>query len=675
MTPHALHSHRIRPMPTQGLNTPPPDARTTRLLWFAFALFTFTCAFFHVSDADVGYHIRTGEHILATGRIPDRNTFSFAIPDAPWTLQQWWPATMYSIVWSQGGLGALITFKALLATAIMLVALAAARREAGPGSLWPFWVMTVIVFIARVRFFERPDLVTALLFALLLLVDARKERERAWQWIGVPLLMAFWGNTHAGYIYGFVLLCCWSAAEWIEWIWRGRRNRPRVEFRELFVRPVGIALAGAAAVIATQVINPSGYRVLLVPIEQFLDTFWRAVIQEYLPPAWATSKLFYLAVATLVVVQLVSWQRVKLRFLVPTLAFGYLACATQRSMLVFLIVAAPHAAFMLDRLATVRGEFLHWAQKTLLAPAWLALALVATQDRTHPFGVGLHPAFYPASVFRFMEAEVPPQRVFNEMRFGGSMLWWLWPRFPPFIDGRGDAYPTEFWRSEYHPVLMAGAEWRALLRKHQTHAVLLPIVTAGEMPGLAKALKADPAWALVAFNESALLFLERTATNQPVVAKHEFRHLWPGDWTFANVTPDSSVPVKAEAQRALGFAPDSVFAQTALARASLVAGEFELAARLLNELTRRPGSGENYWRDLGFALTRLGRIDEAERVFSHMIREGFARGYPWFMKFHIQLQRGSGAEADRCLTEALKAEPLNPEYLAARRQFDAAIKK
>ncbi|MBI3878175.1 MAG: hypothetical protein HY300_19815, partial [Verrucomicrobia bacterium] len=419
--------------------------RTEGLLWLVFAVFAFTCGFFHVSDADVGYHIRTGEHLLATGHIPDKNTFSYAIPEHPWTLQQWWPATLYSIVWSQGGLAALITFKALLGATILLLALAAARREAEPNSLWPFWVLTITTLIARSRFFERPDLVTALLFAVLLVLDARKERERGWQFLWLPLLMAFWANTHAGYIYGFVLFCCWSGAEWLDWFWRGWRKRERIEFRELFVRPASILLSLAAAVAATQLINPSGWRVMLVPIEQFLSPFWRSVILEYYPPHWKSEPLLLTWIAALAVLQLVSWQRVKLRLLVPTLVFGYLACATQRSLLTFTLAAAPHAAFLLDRLVPARGDFSRWMQQALLAPAWLALALVfAVGDRTHPFGIGLHRAFYPMTIYDFIRREVPPQRLFNEMRFGGSMLWWLWPEFPPFIDGRGDAYPEEF---------------------------------------------------------------------------------------------------------------------------------------------------------------------------------------------------------------------------------------
>ncbi|MBM3878021.1 MAG: hypothetical protein FJ386_15140, partial [Verrucomicrobia bacterium] len=321
------------------------------------------------------------------------------------------------------------------------------------------------------------------------------------------------------------------------------------------------------------------------------------------------------------------------------------------------------------------GEFLHWAQKTLLAPAWLALALVATQDRTHPFGVGLHPAFYPMGIYRLLEREVPQQRIFNDMRFGGSMLWWLWPKFPPFIDGRGDTYTPEFWQQQYLPVIQAKPDWRARLEAYDIDAVLLPVLAPGRVPRLATALKADPGWALVAFDENAILFLRRTAANEAVIARTEFRHIWPGDWTLAGITPETAVSSIAEANRTLQLDPKNLLARTVVARAALVTGDYPAAVEMLRALVELPGSGPNYWRDLGYAFMKLGRFDDAEQVFAHMIRKDLARGYAWFMKFHIALQRNARTEADRCLTEALNAEPLNPDYLAARMKFDAAFKK
>lgn len=647
-------------------------ARWAWVLAICLGALTFQSAFFHVVDPDVGYHIRTGMLILETGRIPDRNTFSFAVPDHPWTLQQWWPATAYAIAWMQGGLGGLIGLKAMIVTAMMLVVLAAARRETGLGSLWPFWVVTGTVFVGRVRFFERPDMVTGLLFALLVFIDAGKATGRRWHWIGLPIFMAFWANTHAGYIYGFVLLCCWSGAEWGGWLlqrWHGgQRSIPRA----LFIRPAGIAVAVALSVASAELINPSGWRALWVPIDQFLDPFWRSVITEYLPPSWEKMKPFYIWLASLAALQMADWRRVQLRLLLPSLAFGYLACATQRSMLVFLLAATPHAAFLLGQLAPGATGLLRRVQWGLMAPVWLAAAVCFSRDSWSKPGVGLHLTFFPMSVYHFLDREVAPQRLFNEMRFGGSMLWWLWPKFPPFVDGRGDAYPTSFWKDEFLPILYAAPGWKEKLAAHDIHGVLLPIID-GQAPMLAKALRTDPQWALVSFTDSALLMLERTEANRAVIARHEFRHLWPVDWTATSAMPVDAASL-AEAERAVALAPESVFAQTAVARAAMAAGRLDRAAEMLAILTRLPNPHESHWSYYGYALFHLGKLDEAQAVFATMHRRGIAPGYAWFMRHHIALRRGDLAGADRCLTEALRLTPDSGEFNNARARLDARLK-
>src|SRR5215472_5492892 len=40
-------------------------------------------------DSDAGWHIRTGESILATGRLPRTDPYSFTRPGAPWFAWEW----------------------------------------------------------------------------------------------------------------------------------------------------------------------------------------------------------------------------------------------------------------------------------------------------------------------------------------------------------------------------------------------------------------------------------------------------------------------------------------------------------------------------------------------------------------------------------------------------------
>src|SRR5947208_2887248 len=42
-----------------------------------------------LSDADTGWHVRTGEWILATRRIPVADDFSFTRPGEPWFAWEW----------------------------------------------------------------------------------------------------------------------------------------------------------------------------------------------------------------------------------------------------------------------------------------------------------------------------------------------------------------------------------------------------------------------------------------------------------------------------------------------------------------------------------------------------------------------------------------------------------
>src|SRR5688572_7637144 len=62
-------------------------------------VFVFLSAFFHVSDVDIGYHIRTGAHILEHRHIPTTNTFSYTTPGEEWLIQQWWPGIFYNRVY------------------------------------------------------------------------------------------------------------------------------------------------------------------------------------------------------------------------------------------------------------------------------------------------------------------------------------------------------------------------------------------------------------------------------------------------------------------------------------------------------------------------------------------------------------------------------------------------
>jgi hypothetical protein len=640
-------------------------------------IFCFLCAFFHVSDVDVGYHIRTGEHIMAGHGVPAQNTFSHTVPNEPWLAQQWMPATIYSWIHRVGGVAALTTFKALLATALMSLIWLSAQNAAGKNSLWPLWLATVAVLILRVRFYERPDLFTSTLFALTVLLDQRFGTNRRWQWIFLPLLMALWANTHAGYVYGFVLLSAWAGAEWLEFFFTRLRvntsaTRP---LQSLLVRPVGIALSVISAVVSIQLVNPNGWKVLTVPFTQFLSKFWQSVIVEYFPPTWTHSKLLYIWAAALVVLQIITWRQTRLRYLLTTATFGYFAFSSQRSLSAFIIVSVPHAAHMLANL--LRPNFTFMARlarlpRILLPVSWAALvALVIVPDRTYEFGVGLYHPYYPTEIFQFVEREVTPQKLFNDMRFGGPMLWKLYPRFKPYIDGRGDAYSEEFWKTEYLPAVQGEDKWQELFQKYEVTGALLSIETPTKVSRLAKRLFEHPDWALVAYNDETLLFLKRTEANRPLIQSHSFAHLWPGNWNFGDINTTNLATMAPEAARAWDLYP-GLYAHAVAARCAMASGDFASASEMFRFLVKQSDASEGFWKDYAYCLYTSKQHAQAERVLADMIHKGLAVGFAYYLKHFIALENRQPEEAKALLAKALASEPDNTAYRQAWLRFQAS---
>jgi hypothetical protein len=59
-------------------------------------------------DGDTGWHIRTGEHILATGSVPQVDLFSYSKPAAPWFAWEWLVDVLYAVLHGRFGLAGVV---------------------------------------------------------------------------------------------------------------------------------------------------------------------------------------------------------------------------------------------------------------------------------------------------------------------------------------------------------------------------------------------------------------------------------------------------------------------------------------------------------------------------------------------------------------------------------------
>ena len=650
--------------PSPG-SRPPQAGRLLRgCLLGGLLLFAFVGALFQVCDADIGYYIRTGAYVIEHHQVPAFNTFSFTAPEAIWYAQQWAPSVLFYGIYQASGVSGLIVFKALLATGFAYLLWGLASSMCGGKTLAVFWLVTVGVMAARPRVLERPDLISAMLLAGMVWAEARWGKDRRWQWAGLPTLFSVWANTHSGVAYGFVVLGAMVLGEWGEWGWRQKRlGAPLFPFKEWWVRPVGFSLALAGAVVSLELINPHGWRILTIPFSAFSNQYWRSIIAEYQPPTMAAAPFFFALVGGLALLQLVAWRHLRLRYFLSALALGYLAWTAQRAIPFFVAVGVPYAVYLWTQL-NLNWRSPRWGWVALPAAWAAAVIFLFVPDRTLPFGLGLNRFFYPREIYEFMAQEVASQRMFNEWRFGGSLLWFLYPKFTVFADGRCDAYPEAFWKEEYFPIMNAQPGWQELVRARRVSGALLPMMEADEPPELARQLFADPAWALVAFNDEALLFLERTPANLEVIARNEFRMVWPG---AAGLAADQMTNALAEVRRALARSPECWFASAAAVSIFMGTGDYAAAAERLGWMIRQRGARDFHRLEYGRALYKLGRLAEAETVLRRLKRSRDVAAEAWFLRHSIAKDLGRRAEASECLNRALELDPTNAAYSANRK--------
>ncbi len=180
-----------------------------------------------LADADVGWHIRTGEYILDHHQVPHHDLYSFSKPGAPWYAWEWLTDIIDGLLFRWAGLkgvvlaaGALI---ALFATTLM-------RRivDAGAHLFVALLVTLLSVGSASMHFLARPHIFTLLLLSISMgIIEAdRRGANPARVWWLVPIALV-WTNLHGGFLVLIGLLglaAIGAAAE--AWLQRPRGGRP-----------------------------------------------------------------------------------------------------------------------------------------------------------------------------------------------------------------------------------------------------------------------------------------------------------------------------------------------------------------------------------------------------------------------------------------------------------------
>jgi hypothetical protein len=165
----------------------------------------FTMAARSVTDPDVWWHLRTGQLILETHKVPHADPYSFTKFGKDWVDHEWLSQVMlYSTYRLAGWAGLMTEFAVIIAAAFTLVFLRSPGRPFVAGAVTA-WGATA----AALSFGVRPQMLSLLLASIFLFILDRSHSRPVLLW-WTPPLMLLWANLHAGYALGIALLMLYA---------------------------------------------------------------------------------------------------------------------------------------------------------------------------------------------------------------------------------------------------------------------------------------------------------------------------------------------------------------------------------------------------------------------------------------------------------------------------------
>jgi len=505
-----------------------------------------------LADPDIGWHIRTGELILATHSLPRTDPFSSTMQGQPWFAWEWLYDIVLGILHRAGGLNGVVWLCALLVAAIFALLLSQLLRR-GTGLPLAIVLMLLAEAASTIHLYARPHIVSWL-FSLLWFVALERweQRERSEQgslprWIPwfFPASMLLWVNLHGGWLFGIVLLGIYTLAAFVESV----REQDAFAAIRTAHRARAMAVAWVASAAAT-LVNPFGWRLHAHIYRYLSDRYLMNRIDEFRSPdfhGWA-ERCF--AVILMLVLIGFAGHRKKLRLshLLVVLLAVYAGFYSSRnlpvsSMLLVLIVGPmlwENFALLADKprawqwVRNGTARILSFSERMGAQETQLRGHLWPVVSVAFAFAICLHggwlgsrqlvkaefdPKKMPVAAVTFLQKEFKGKQpstepVFSTDAWGGYLIYRMFPgRMYPermylerkvVIDDRHDLYGSGRIR-QYLILTQAEPGWQGVLKEWQIRIALLP--TDSTLANLLRELPRD--WRVAYEDKVAVVFEKR----------------------------------------------------------------------------------------------------------------------------------------------------------------------
>ena len=507
------------------------------------AVAAFVLAVTRVEDPDAWTHLALGRLMVEARGLPAHEVFVFPSGALPYYNTEWLFDVVLYLAFRAAGLAGVVLLKAATAACafwiIWMDATLPREPAAGRGlrALIAAGVLLACLPLVRPRFVERPDIVLMVFLAFTIYaLDAYLLQGRRWIF-ALPAVHVLWANMHPSVVvtvvpFGAVL--AGGVALHLFARWRGVEMPDAPSAKQL---KVVSAVLGAD--LLASVVNPRGVEILIEPFRLAASPWFTLEVTELQRPPFELYPGPYVLAALLLLTVVALWRRAPLIPALLVAPFAYLGFSAVRFIFVFAVVGSPVLSRNLAAIASSwSGERFRRSALALAAAgvvvgataAGLALAQVPPlADSRKTFGLGVDGRFVPEGALRYLDRIGMMGRLFNAFHFGGYIAWRDFPKRAAIIDGRGQV--PQGLREEIH---FARAYPEHLDRLQSAYGFAAAVMDYPLYSGASLSPDADwgltsPGWALVYWDDFALVYLKRVPRWAEVIRRDEYRRVRPAN--------------------------------------------------------------------------------------------------------------------------------------------------
>jgi hypothetical protein len=473
-----------------------------------------------LGDGDTGYHIRTGEIILQTWRVPRQDIYSIHSPPLKWTAHEWLSEVIMAAIYRFSGLTGIVVFFAFL-LAVTHWLLYQTLRSNSKDILLCTLITVVATATSSSHWLARPHVFSLLLTVIWYHCLDRFQYKNDRTLMYLPFLMLLWVNLHGGYFFGLVLLAFYLIVN-VVYSFVGcpdQLQQYRVKAKSLL-----LVLVATVAICA---MNPNGFEILWFPIRLTSDRFVMDRVREFMSPNFHEVLPFKYMLLSAIGMLALSRHPLNLIDAALITLVSYMALYSGRHVSLFAIVAAPlllrTGESIIDRLPELFSQFYRNRNRNLTAieanlngylwppiGVFIVLGLVLTGALKYEF----NDKIFPVAAVEFLKKEPVTGNMFNNDEFGDYIIFAAWPNYLVFMDGRSDMYGEKL-GSAYLNVANVQPGWKEIVSKFDISWIIFDTHSA-----LTAALRDQPDWQPIYSDQVATIFVKKDAAHEPLLERY-----------------------------------------------------------------------------------------------------------------------------------------------------------